>query len=228
MAIAIDTTDAFSSGLLGESHAFTVGAGSDRVLYVLIGARYQTKVTNVTWNGVALTRVAQTDASANIVQAEAWRLVNPDTGAHQVAVTVPDWRTAGIVIFSLNGVHQSVPETSGLLSAQQGNISQAIGSAAGDLVVGLATAMNDTPNTTTLTATSGQTVDGTVTVTGTVGVLLKGAHAAGAASVSMDWTLGGASPPLNYDCQVLVAVKPTGGAPPPATAPSRLLLGVGV
>ncbi len=112
MAVAVDavTTDTDAgSATVTQSH--TVGSGSDRALYVLVSERYQTALTGCTWNSTSMTKVAQfSDTGSNTRSVTVYRLLNPDSGVHDVVVSQSATHVLAITIMSLTGVDQTTPE----------------------------------------------------------------------------------------------------------------------
>lgn len=112
-ALALDST---SYGLNGASPlttitwAHTIGAGTDRCLFVLTPISQATNVTGVTYGGTALTLsigVANGNNKAAILY-----MINPPVGTANIVVTFDTslaWYLAGAVSFF--GVDQSVPLT---------------------------------------------------------------------------------------------------------------------
>lgn len=93
--------------------SFAVGAGVNRLLVVVAGARDDTTqadrdVSGVTYGGVALTKLKdQDDAIRNV---EIWYLIAPATGSANVVVTLGGnpLRNAAVAI-SFSGVDQTTP-----------------------------------------------------------------------------------------------------------------------
>lgn len=99
-------------------------------------------VSGVTYNAVAMTRVAQSARSPNDDRAEIWRLVNPASGAHNVVVTFAGGSTDGEVgAVSLQFVNQTTPERAAAVTAVSVGTSSttatlsSTGATAGDAVV---------------------------------------------------------------------------------------------
>ncbi len=113
MAIALDAVSSGrnSTGTITVSH--TVGAGSDRVLYVMTSAQDSNHanlpVTGITFGGVALTKVRHDEAAGNN-RTEIWRLIAPATSTANIVCTVTgsvgEFALIGI---SLTGVDQTTP-----------------------------------------------------------------------------------------------------------------------
>lgn len=107
MGAAVDAvTFGTSAGSPTVAHTCT---GTDLALYVLIAERYDTAITGVTYNGVALTQIHQ-DNHGNIETTNVFRLLNPPTGAHDVVITQTASHDLAYTIISLTGVHQTTPE----------------------------------------------------------------------------------------------------------------------
>lgn len=102
-----------NAGFLGSSVSttytvsYTVGAGSDRILFVGISnsGSGSDGVTAITYNGVALTKIASAIHSGS-GSAALWYLVNPASGANNVVVSAP---FTGLEVFaaSYSGANQS-------------------------------------------------------------------------------------------------------------------------
>jgi hypothetical protein len=86
-------------------------SGSDRILFVFIHCNGGNgdATTGATYNGVALTQLCQDDGT--FAQIEAWYLVNPSVGTHDVVVTKGNNAGAPyqIVAESFTGVDQTNP-----------------------------------------------------------------------------------------------------------------------
>jgi len=92
MALALDVTS--NSGHLANVSSATfshTATGSNLILVVLVAPGDPTlgdrTVSSVTYNGVSLTHIAA-DSDRGYERTEAWYLINPPTGAHNVVVTM--------------------------------------------------------------------------------------------------------------------------------------------
>lgn len=112
MAIAIDAT---SSGFQLNTTSVTVShvvSGSDRVLLVFVanGNNYPTATTilasGVTYNSVAMTSMSSSGAS-NVIHGQWFYLIAPDTGTHDIVVTMPSSQDVVVAAISLTGVKQT-------------------------------------------------------------------------------------------------------------------------
>jgi len=111
MAIAFDAVSS-DLGRTDASNEFnvshTVAAGSDRVILAGINFHSSPSIVSVTWNGDAMASAvgleAFTDRNAHI-----YYLVEPDTGNHDLIVTMTGVTTIGVGVISLTGVDQSSP-----------------------------------------------------------------------------------------------------------------------
>ena len=86
-----------ASGRTSHTFSYTVGSGSNRVLFVGVGSYNATggnKVSGVTYNGVAMTLVDTAEAQSNTF-ISLWRLDNPASGANNVVVTFSTSQTYG-------------------------------------------------------------------------------------------------------------------------------------
>lgn len=199
MAVALDTASASIGSGPSDTTAFTVGAGSDRLLLVHPAWFDQTfapgTVSGVTWNGIALTQVPsafeQLNAGGGVTLAvDAWYLVNPDTGAHNVVV---NWQDGSndvnfTGISSWNGVDATVPlGTAVTNSGASGNGSVVVSSAAGEIVAGVIMVEEALG----ADVASGDTQ--LFEIDNADFLVANGAQQNGAASVTLDWTLTSAS-----------------------------------
>mgnify|MGYP001561318198 CR=1 FL=1 len=160
--------------------AHTVGAGgTNRVLIVGVSIDNRT-VTGVTYAGVAMTSVGSVANGAQI--SHLWRLVNPATGANDVAITLSGGGTdiVGCAI-SVTGAHQTSPvgtfaSATGTSTAVTVNVT----SAADELVVDMASV-----DAGALTVGAGQDSRCNATAGDNQG---GGSTEAGAGTVTMSWT----------------------------------------
>lgn len=90
------------------SFAHTVpSTGQNRVLVVL-WQEDGALASGMTWNGAAMTKIAVHTAAA-VAHQSAWYIVNPDTGAHTVALTKGSGGS-GWIALTLQDVNQSAPQ----------------------------------------------------------------------------------------------------------------------
>lgn len=215
MAVAIDTVTAgTSTGSPTVAHTCT---GSDLALYVLVAERFNTALTGVTYNGVALTEIYQLD-HGNIETTNAWRLVNPATGAHDVVISQSASHDLCYTIVSLAGVDQTTPE--GTIvggTGTTGNPTNDVTLASGDLALDLVAWFIAAAEAQTVGA--GQTQRSNQT-SGTVGGAVS--TEAGTGTVTMSWTASGS----NWWNHVAIPVKAAAAAGG-GSARNLLLLGVG-
>lgn len=106
MAVTVDSTGSTTASAgttVTLSH--TVGAGSDRVLVVLVAIDDSTPgfPSSVTYNGVSMTNLGGVGTTNNPLLVDGWYLVNPDTGAHNVVVTKDSGRPTAVAAISLFG-----------------------------------------------------------------------------------------------------------------------------
>lgn len=87
MAIAFDANTTVQTAIsITLTYNHTVGAGADRILFVLVWTGSGSVTTGVTYNGVAMTKIAD-KAAAGATEMSLWRLTNPASGSHDVVVT---------------------------------------------------------------------------------------------------------------------------------------------
>lgn len=99
MAVTIDATSS-STGAAGTTltYAHTVGSGSNRELIVFIGLDDAGAAfpSGVTFDGVAMTNLGGAGGVNNPLVADAWYLLAPNVGAHNIVIT----KASGIPIAS--------------------------------------------------------------------------------------------------------------------------------
>lgn len=81
---------------------FVVNSGTDTALFVVVGMRAFSYVTDIKYNGIDLTFVDGYDyGGGNVGRAELWCLVNPGMGVHDIVVTMSnsEWAECGAVAF---------------------------------------------------------------------------------------------------------------------------------
>lgn len=118
----------------GSSATFAVDAGSsaNRILYCGVQITDNSRsVSGITYNGVALTKIAHKDTPNGSRRVELWYLLNPASGSNDVIVTLSgaptNWFNAGVSV--LERVQQSgQPEAFDSNAADSGatNVSQAV------------------------------------------------------------------------------------------------------
>ena len=197
---------ASGSGAFSFSHTCT---GDNRVLYVFVtgrGAPGSSGVSSLTYDGVALTRIANL-GSGNVIWTELWRLIAPNAGTHSVALSSLLVQRVTAHSVSVSGAHQTVPN--GSVVTGSGSASSApslvVPSDASELVLDGCAIQND-DNTTTLTVGSGQTQRSNTSTSNGTSNGIRGAQSSetGDTSVTMTWT-----PDANDDwAQIAVSVKP--------------------
>lgn len=197
MALALDAvaSDKANGTSVTFSHTCT-GTGTTGVLYVIVGERFASAVTGVTYNGVAMTQISYNDPGANLVVCKVFRLLTPATGAHNVVVTASTARNLACTSLSFTGADQTTPDGA-VVNSNGGSstaISDAVTSATGEIVVDAAVIMENTASAATLTVGSGQTSrSNQEQVSGGNGLVAAASTEAGAASVTMSWTASAAS-----------------------------------
>lgn len=188
--MAITTDAATPSGGVFFNSSLTIShtcTGTNLVLIVQ-AVNYDATVgtvSGITYNGVALTKIAGVTFSSNFNN-EGWYLIAPATGTHDVVIT---WSASQLLvaggIVSYTGAHQSaVIGTPATASGNDTTPTVTVSSAAGELVIDGVFVNNDTSST----PGSGQTeeYDQNVGLPASFAV----SREAGAASVVMDHTIG--------------------------------------
>ena len=174
-----------TSGTTSLTWSHNVAAGNNRALFVGISMEDGGSSTGVTYGGVALTLVGRRTGSHTV---EIWRLLSPTVGNASVVASFGAVKrvVGGGVAF--DGVNQSTP--TGTFAGATGSSNAptvSVTSAAGELVLDVLYGNDGV----TATATGGQTAIWNVLVGGVV----RGAGGtnAGAASVTMSWSLSAAT-----------------------------------
>jgi len=214
MPVAVDAvTSGTSSGSPTVSHTCS---GSDRVLYVLIAERYDTALTGVTYNGVALTSIHQAN-NGNLSTTNVWRLIAPASGANNVVISQSASHDLAYTILSVTGADQSTPEGT-LVSgtANSTSPSKTAVAVADDLIVDLLSWWRGASQNATVGA--GQTSRSNQTL-GSLGGAVS--TEPGGASIVMSWTMS-ASAYWNHVAIPVKQVAAGGGGPV-----NMLLVGAG-
>jgi hypothetical protein len=209
MAITVGTITTHSGNQNAAGAAFSHNNDGD---YLLVGimqgyADSAAVPTGVTYNGVAMTKIGEVAYGSNHA-ISVWELVAPAAGAHTVAPTFTDFNIEALVAVSLSGVHQTTPHGT-VVTASNANTtpSVTVSSATGELVVDFVAVKQN--STATATVGSGQTQRANLATTVNPVIDVRGlvSTEAGAASVTMDWTLSASE---SWKA-VGVPVKPAGG-----------------
>lgn len=213
-AIAVDATSSTSGASVSSlTFSHTVGSGAERMLIVGVALRKNGPVvSSVTYGGVGLTLIAsQLDGGADH-RAELWYLLAPTSGTANIVVTLSATvdATAGAISFA--GVNQTAPL--GSVAGSQGTDqtpSVTIVSAVGEVVADVMSANGDSG---AVAVGANQTQQWNQN-TGTSDANEFGAQSteAGAASVTMSWSLTNA----NKWAILAVPIKPS-----PAIAPAAI------
>lgn len=191
--ISVDTVSSANSlpNTAASSLTFphTVNAGSNSILLVSVHTHSgAVTVNSVTYGGTNLTQVGSVTASSNVNRAEIWRLFNPPTGTADVVVTLSGARNLAAGAVSYFGVDQASPLTPSTARGSSTTASVAVASASGEVVVDAVSADGDALS---LTKGAGQTQQyNTNTGTANGNIQAAASTEAGAASVTMSWTLG--------------------------------------
>lgn len=208
MAITVDGTPASGAQNSVATLTISVTITTGDLLVVGVGANdgeAAGAVTGITWNTVqALTKLDSINAGvAGVAMADLWYRIAPATGTHDVVVTISGNANLAAGCVVLVGTHQTTPFTSHITATNSSTTpTVTVTSAAGELVIDVVGVRGGDPGG---VPGSGQT--GQVDV-GTGGIAAEMSTEAGAASVVMDWTLGGSA---NW-AQVGGSVQPAGAA----------------
>ena len=203
------TTD-MSDGTTSLSWSHTTGSGSNRFLLVGVAVLGDTSVSGVTYNGHALTFIGEQVAppsptppptGGSSVRVEQWGMVAPDTGVFSVQVTLSASTRAVGFSASFSDVDQSSPlgtfaSTQGSIPSTMGTASVNVTATADDVVVDTLVVQDSGDSSPPAVAPmSGQT-GAMSTITGGMttppnNIRGAGSTKAGAATVTMSWTVGG-------------------------------------
>jgi len=201
-------TTNMSDGTTSLSWSHTTGSGSNRFLLVGVAVLGDTSVSSVTYNGKALTSIGEQVAppsptpppsGGSSVRVEQWGMVAPDTGPFLVQVTLSASTRAVGFSASFSDVDQSSPHgtfasTQGSIPSPMGTASVNVTAAADDVVVDTLVVQDSGDSSPPAVAPmSGQT--GLSTITGGMttppnNIRGAGSTKAGAATVTMSWTVG--------------------------------------
>ena len=189
-AISVDAVSTSKvTNLVSLTFSHTVGSGANRLLIVGVTMTKGTKTCDsVTYGGTALTLIGVSQ-TGDAVKAYLWKLASPPSGAANVVVTCSAAENFAAGAMSFTNVDISSPN--GTFAAASGTStgpSVSVNSATGDLVVDAVASAGDGVS---LAVGASQTLQWT-NKTGTAGgnALGGGSIEAGAASVTMSWTLG--------------------------------------
>ncbi len=156
MAIAFDAASGLSFGAGTRTFAHTVGSGANRILIVGANVNSNTITLSATYNGVAMTEIANKLNSFNH-RSYLWYLVAPNTGSNNIVVTpssgTPDIGAAGV---SYTGAKQTgVPDANGTAEDNASPHRISLTSIADNCWM---VAFFGTQNSTTVTAESGTSI----------------------------------------------------------------------
>ena len=187
-AWAAPAVDATSTGT-GTGSSITIShttSGSQRLMLVGVSmANPSTRtVSSVTYDGVSLSNVGSTANPANGARVEIWKLVPPNTGTHNVVVTLSGSNAATVGVMTFTGVDQTTPlgtYASGSGDATSGSATAS--SATGELVFDVVS-VKDTDQNLVPGGSQTEGWDLYIATDANGG----GSTAAGASSVVMSWS----------------------------------------
>ena len=184
----VTTPTPATTASLTFSHAVT--AGPNRALVVVTAHRDgNLNVTAITYGGVALTQAIQQNGNANNNEVNIWYLLNPTVGSANVVVTLSGSARVAAGAINLTGVHQTTPVgTAAGAAATSAAPSVTVGGAVNELVIGAVSANGDAVSVASAGGQSSIVNTGSGTAVGDI--RLAAASKAGAASVTVSWTLG--------------------------------------
>ncbi|MCP4171990.1 MAG: DUF2341 domain-containing protein, partial [Fuerstiella sp.] len=208
LAIAVDNS---SDGGMSSGSTTTVShttSGDNRLMLVGVATDpHGESVASITYNGFNLSLVGAEEDSGSHSRAEIWSLVAPDTGSHDVVVTMTGNGHHGVVVgvMTFTGVDQTTPlENFSAASGASNTASTTVTSTSDDLVFGVVHSHHGSSSA----AGAGQTEywDRTEWVSNGSGTV-----EAGAASVTTSWTV------TNDDWTVAAVSIRSASAPPVIT-----------
>ena len=212
-AISVNSTTTGTFGSLSQfTHSHTVPAGTDRLLIVAVAQENPSAdhVTSVTYNGVALAKIAPSWDNNASNEVSLWFLVAPAVGTANVVVQIRDTggalsaQKAVVRAVNFTGVDQSDPIRISTGDMGTGNaITVTVPSVTNDLVFGVVATTGDASS---VTPTVGSGLWEQTTGTAGGDVRSEGAWVAGASSVTMSWTTGASKA---YTVQA-VSLRPSG------------------
>lgn len=211
MAIAFDAAspaNQYTNGATSLTFSHTC-TGSDLILIVGVGMSGDASPTGVTYNGVALTQVPSGSVVFNTGYiCELWYLVGPATGAHDVVISRTYSGRIYACSLSYTGVSSGAPLGTAATAGSAGSTSFTVDVSAATNYVVVDICYVASGAATSITQGAGQTkrveaLDGV-----NIGNVAAMSEEAGAATVTMSWTHGGASEPWGI---VGVALKPATG-----------------
>ena len=201
------------------TQSFTVATGTDRMLLACVGIEDgagSATITGVTFGGVALTEHAEV-IHASWGTSGMWYLLNPSVSTGDVVVTLSGADHVGVLIYCLDGVHQTTPFGTAELSSTtvSGTSStETVGSVvSGDLVIDTMT-LDSTGHSAAVGADQTQRVNSPI---GT-GSDFLGSTQLGSAGGVMSWTWTGST---DFTHIATVVRQSAGAAAPGPIFPSR-------
>jgi len=189
MAIAKSGSSVTVSNLsAGFTQAFTVAAGTDRILVVRVvfWANTGGTITSLTYGGVALTRLGGKQINGGDDQVDFWYLLNPTAGSANVVVTLSAPGESCGVIDQWDGVHQTTPwgtSANGSNGSPEGSASIVVPCVTGEIALGAVGGWTGS----TFTMTAGDTLDGEEE---NGSDQINASRGTGDPSVTLDWTFG--------------------------------------
>lgn len=191
-----------------DAHALTLGAGTDRVLLAFfVMDKTDESITSVTWNtSETLTQIGTGYGATTWTKIQAFQLVNPTTGTHDLSTvwSNPTGNALRIIVYELQGVSQTTPfrAPNGGSAESATSISHAItGWTSGDYGIDVIAIDGSSHNPQEV---SGQTPDYASFNTGSCDV--RGSH--DTADATLGWTWTNAAPYTHF----AVAAIPVGAA----------------
>lgn len=216
MALAIDVASTARTGTFGAtsltwSHTCT---GADRALFVSISLGQSMTVTGITYNGVALTN--RSIIANGVIRAEIWLLVAPTSGANNIIASFSGTASAVGGATSWTGVDPTTPTDSAVTASGNDTAPTVVASCASDQFVVDVVAVEDSGDG-IATVGSGQTERWNQKAPITLPYIIGcGSTEAGAASVTMSWSLD-----ISAEwATIALPIRPVGTpTPPPSYQP---------
>jgi hypothetical protein len=189
----VTSTNSGSAGGIRLTWSHIVGVGANGLLLVSVSTHGGTLVSSITCGGVALTRIGYIACpSGPHPDTEMWDLKSPTAGTNNIVVTLSskDTFTAGAISFF--GVNQTLPAIGFTTATGTADVpSVTVAASAGQIVVDSVAVHQATSGT---NGSQQNFLWNQYTGRGAGDVWGCGSFQAGAASVSMSWTLSGTGP----------------------------------
>lgn len=213
------------------SSPVAIDAVPNRVLYAAFVNYFNSdNVSGITFNGVALTKIAEAGLTFNRVGVSFWRLINPPSGTFTLAGLNPSSRPILWTAWAMLGVNQTTPEgTPAIHDPTAGGVSSSLSVTAPSdaFVLDALGILDDTQTTNPPTILVGQSQDFSQTRSYNSSAddlecgMSSKPGAGGATSMGWTWDTS------HYYAHVAIPVLAAAGAPGSGRTPSLMTMGMG-